>query len=85
MYNQFDELPISTTVYNRWKDADQATLKRAQQKIVSRGGNPYVFCADERHFYQFADEADEAAKAALTPEEHDALLGPDWNDDWDRD
>ena len=77
------ETGISNTVADRWAKADQEALSSAKKKIETMGANPWVFMADERHFYQYANEKDKAAKAALSTEEFDALLGPDWDDDWD--
>ena len=79
------ETGISNTVARRWAEANQKALSSAKKKIESMNANPWVFMADKRHFYQFATEVDKAAKAALTTEEFDALLGPDWDDDWDKD
>lgn len=62
------ETGISNTVSNRWAKADPIALKSAKSKIENMGANPWVFMADERHFYQFATSVDKAAKAALTTE-----------------
>ena len=79
------ETGISNTIADRWAKANPTALKSAKSKIENMGANPWVFMADERHFYQYANEKDKAAKAALTPEEFDALLGSDWDDDRDKD
>lgn len=75
-------IPVSNTATFRWEAADQAALKRAVAKIETHGANPWVFAADARHFWQFAEAADVACLTALDSAEHDALLGPWSDEDW---
>ena len=81
-----DTCGVSKSTLRIWAKASTEALESARRKIETMDANPWVFLGDERHFWQFATETDKAAKAALTLEEHDALLGSDWNDDgWGED
>ena len=73
----FQDVPVGSSTWDHWKKHDPAILKVAAITIQTYGANPWVFAADERHFDQFATEADRAALAAMSPLMRAALL------DWD--
>lgn len=76
----FDKVPVGGTVCRHWAAQSVAVLDAAAEKIFAHGANPWVFAADDRHFWQFAGAAEKAARMALTEEEHTAILGP-WGDE----
>jgi hypothetical protein len=69
----FGPLPMSRTIRRYHMAADPAALHAAVVKLEAHGANPWVFSADERHFENFAEAADWAAFADLTPAETKAL------------
>ena len=75
----FSGVPVGASVARRWDLAPTGTLDSAAQKVATHGANPWVFTGDARAFWQFAREAELAAFAAFSAEEHLALLGP-WDD-----
>ena len=79
----FDQVPVGGTVCRHWAAQSAAVLDAAAEKISAHGGNPWVFAADARHFWQFAGTAEKAVLATLTAEEHTALLGPWEEEDFD--
>lgn len=78
----FSDVPYGNTVARRWAAADPAALNRAAAKIIAADADPWIFSGDERMFYQFAGEPEDSALRALSDEEREALLGPDWDMGW---
>lgn len=76
------DLPLPNATASRW-DANPALLALIEALIEAHGANMWVFTGDPRHFWQFATRADVAALMALTPEQHEVLLGEWTDDDWD--
>lgn len=70
------DFPISRSTLAHWRAQPRELLISAAGTISAYKANPWVFAADERHFGQFADEADLAALRAMGREEACALL--DW-------
>lgn len=68
--------PIGRSTLAHWRAQPRELLISAAAKISSELANPWVFAADERHFAEFADDADRAALLAMSREEACALL--DW-------
>lgn len=52
------DLPISNSAWNRWNNSDPHRLEELAKKMVNSKVNPWVFVADARHFWQFADNVD---------------------------
>ncbi len=69
----FDNIPVGRTVVSHWAQQDVALLDSAASVIEAHHGDPWVFAADERHFDQFAGDADKEAFNAMTPDQRDAL------------
>lgn len=71
----FDQVPVGNSIIRYWAGQNQATLDSAAAKIAAHGANPWVFAADSRHFWQFANAAEKSALLDLTTGEYIALLG----------
>lgn len=50
--------------------------------IEAHDADLWVFMADARHFWQFAEQAEVEALYALTEAQHEALLGKWEDEDW---
>lgn len=57
-------------------------LDAVAEKLQAAGANLWAFSSDARQFWQFAGDAEKAALASLTKEEHFALLGEWTEEDW---
>lgn len=57
-------------------------LTSAFEKMFSLGGNPWVFSADARHFWQFANFNDRKVLTEFTDQEHECILGSWDEEDW---
>ena len=68
-------VPVSGGTYRMWESANQDDLIGAFEKIKTHNANLWAFGADERHFEQFAEDADVRALAALSANEYAALIG----------
>lgn len=74
MFNEvFNQIPTSFSVARHWAAQSITVLDAAAHVIAAHDANPWVFVADERHFQQFAGEAEHAALAALTAKQAQAL------------
>ena len=76
----FADVPFGRSTELHWSEQGQALLDAAAAKLVAHGFAPWVFAGDARRFWQFAGPAEMRAFEALTPAEHDALLG-EWSDE----
>ena len=69
----FDQIPVGGTVAEHWAHACPAQLDAAAQTIEVYGASPWVFVADERHFRQFAGDAEYDALTRMTRPQFEAL------------
>jgi len=74
-----DEIPVGRTMTRHWARQGQHLLDEVADLIERHGANPWMFAADARHFWQFADTAAVAVLQAMTAEQAAAVL--DWCDE----
>ena len=82
-HNLMEGLPISNSTYSRWNKCDPHHLEVIAIKMLNSKVNPWVFTADARHFWQFADQYDLEFFWQMSDEDHGAIFG-NWSDeDWE--
>lgn len=78
------DLPISNSTYSRWNNSDPHHLELIARKMLKANINPWVFVADARHFWQFADKVDlEFFWNQMSDEDHEAVFGYWSDEDWE--
>ena len=83
-HNLMEGLPISNSTYSRWNNSDPHHLEVIAIKMISNNINPWVFVADARHFWQFADKVDlEFFWNQMSDEDHKAIFGYWSDEDWE--